>query len=96
VTYEAEDGASEAFGLRSGRIGKVASNLELGGTFASDDHATTGHQLMGINARARLGASTTLLGEFARAENASGPDGTARTELRHRSDPSKPGVRHPE
>jgi hypothetical protein len=89
VTYEAEDGASEAFWVYGMDASvKVASGLEVGGTFASDDHATNGHQLMGVNARARLGASTTLLGEFAHVDHVAGTDGTARRiELRHQSGP---------
>ncbi len=89
VTYEAEDGAADAFWVYGVDASlKVTSGLEVGGTFAGDDHATAGHQLTGVNARARLGASTTLLGEFARVEHTGGTDGTARRiELRHQTGP---------
>jgi uncharacterized repeat protein (TIGR01451 family) len=87
VTYETEDGASDAFWIY-GFDGSVRAGrrVELGGTFAKDDGATSGHQLVGFNATAKLTTGTTLFGEFARTENAIGTSGQAqRVELRHQS-----------
>ena len=89
VTYEAEDGASDAFWVYGvdGSL-KVTSRLELGGTFANDDNGVDGNQLLGVSATARLGSSTTLTGEFARATHTARADGSAhRIELSHRTGP---------
>ena len=94
VSYEAEDGAADAFWVYGvDATLKVAPVLDVGGTFASDENSVAGHRLMGINATARLGASTRLMGEFARSDNTAGPDGSAhRLELTHRSGPLEASV----
>ena len=94
VTYEAEDGASDAFWVYGVDASlKVSSRLEVGGTFANDDNGVEGNQLLGVNATARLGASTTLMGEFARASHTAGADGSAhRIELAHRTGPLEAAI----
>lgn len=87
VTYETENGNSEAFWVY-GLDGSVRAGdrLELGGTLARDENPSASHQLIGLNATAKLGAGTTLFAEYAGTKDASGETGSAqRVELRHQS-----------
>lgn len=87
VTYETENGTSEAFWVY-GLDGSVRAGdrLELGATFAKDESPTLNHQLVGVNATGKLGKQTTLFGEYAQTEGANRRSGSAtRVELRHQS-----------
>ncbi|MCC6317393.1 MAG: DUF11 domain-containing protein, partial [Gemmatimonadaceae bacterium] len=87
VTFETEDGASEAFWVYGFDASvRAGTRAEIGGTFARDEGPATSHDILGLNASARLGAGTTLLGEYARTKDAVGATGDAqRVELRHQS-----------
>jgi hypothetical protein len=86
ISYESEDAASDAFWIYGFDASvKPMSGLEIGGTFARDESPTSGHRLFGINATARLGSATLLLGEWARGEFTGSRGDAQRVELRHQS-----------
>ena len=87
VTYETEDGTSDAFWVYGfdGSV-RAGSRLELGGTYAKDEAPAAAFELAGLNATLKLGRGTLLLGEFARTDNQGARTANAqRLELRHQS-----------
>lgn len=89
VSYARTDGG-EAFWVSGGEARvRVLESLELGGTYVDDHDPLAASELRGAFVGARLGAYTTLEGEYAASRDLGGAfgDGT-RLELRH----SGPGL----
>lgn len=86
VSYEEERGGDAQWVYGGDAALRVTSVLEVGASFAKDEAPTGDFTLLGATATARLGRSTTFLGELARTDQALGADGSARRiEIRHQS-----------
>lgn len=87
VTYEADTPQGDAYWVYGADASwRVASGLEVGGTFARDENPLYTGKLAAVNATAKLAAGTFLLGEWARTSQGSIDGDAARVELRHQSD----------
>jgi uncharacterized repeat protein (TIGR01451 family) len=87
VTYEAETPQGDTYWVYGADASwRVATGLEVGGTFARDENPLYTGKLAAVNATAKLAAGTFVLGEWARTSQGSMDGNAARVELRHQSD----------
>ena len=87
VTYEAEATGGKTFWVYGGDASlRLSSRVEVGGTYARDENPLSITTLGGMNATARLGVSTFVMGEWARTSAGSIDGSAARVELRHQSE----------
>jgi hypothetical protein len=68
ISYEVEQGGEQFWVAGADAQFKLADNIAVGGSYAKDDNPSAPYTLAGVNSSIKLGESTFLLAEYARAD----------------------------